>query len=396
MSKSIFSKRIAIVTIVSYILYFSQPLLGLNLGNFIGKVAIGIILLIGILCLLRELFQRKTIVEVSYLIFFILITISLLFSNHEIVGPFGTIVSPLQQYKSIAVFSLMLFIGITVERETDISDKFIANTGIIYFLFACIIYYYERVTLGLTNDIESITNNSGYMIVAFVPFVPYIFKCYKKTSIVLLGISLFLVILSNKRGAILTYVILLIYLGYIYLKNNKISFKTVLGAILIAAGMIYIGIKEYESNEYLQSRIEAAQEGNSSGRNVIYSKLLQNFEDQTSFSKIFFGNGMSYTVKIANLYAHNDWLELLTDNGLVGVITYLIFYITAFIYFSKRSKHNTASNTAILILFLFFIKTFFSMTYTDITGGILMFILGVTIIKKSKASIKIHTKIKIR
>lgn len=384
MNKSKIFKGTAVITVVSYILYFSQSFLGVSLGSLIGKVSIGIILLIGILCLLRELFQRKTIVEISYMIFFLLTTISLLYSDPEIVGPFGILISPLQQYKSIAVFSLMLFIGISVGRETDISEKFIANTGIIYFLFACIIYYYDRVTLGLTNDIDSITNNSGYMIVAFVPFMPYIFKCYKKTSIVLLGISLFLVILSNKRGAILTYVILLIYLGYIYLKNNKISLKTVLGAILISAGMIYIGIKEYESNEYLQSRIEAAQEGNSSGRNVIYSKLLQNFEDQTSSSKFFFGNGMAYTVKIANLYAHNDWLELLIDNGLIGVITYLIFYITTFVYFSKRPKHNTTSNTAILILFLFFIKTFFSMTYTDITGGILMFILGVTIIKKSE------------
>ena len=54
---------------------------------------------------------------------------------------------------------------------------------------------------------------------------------------------------------------------------------------------------------------------------------------------MLFGYGADGSLKVGVNYAHNDWLEVLIDMGLVGFVAYLVFWISLILQW-KRLKYN--------------------------------------------------------
>lgn len=77
-------------------------------------------------------------------------------------------------------------------------------------------------------------------------------------------------------------------------------------------------------SDYFNHRIEQTLEGDSSNRDVIYGGLIIHFLDETNALKLFLGNGAQATLKIHGGFAHNDWLELLINNGIIGALIYIL------------------------------------------------------------------------
>lgn len=91
-----------------------------------------------------------------------------------------------------------------------------------------------------------------------------------------------------------------------------------------------------------------------------------------------FGRGTAQTVMIAGNYAHNDWLEFLTDNGLLGALLYLTTIVSLFFYRRKIQKGSPMRCAFMIVLLFWFIKSIFSMGM-GIMGGISMMLLGTII-----------------
>ena len=83
--------------------------------------------------------------------------------------------------------------------------------------------------------------------------------------------------------------------------------------------------------------------------------------------KTLIGNGAWATTKITWTAAHNDWLEILIDMGIMGVC----FYVYYWYIFGKtilKSQLPSLSRFGIMLVFLnMFFKTIFSMSFTDMT-----------------------------
>ena len=128
-------------------------------------------------------------------------------------------------------------------------------------------------------------------------------------------------------------------------------------------------------NDFLMDRLDAMREGHVSGRDVMYANLWHHWLDADLFHMIF-GYGMSQSYNAIGGPAHNDWLELLTDNGVLGVAIYFYFFYKLFMYISKLRDDSMIKLSMFLAILIFFTKTLFSMSYTDFGNAPITIALG--------------------
>ena len=72
------------------------------------------------------------------------------------------------------------------------------------------------------------------------------------------------------------------------------------------------------------------------------------------------------TLKYGNIYAHNDWLEILFCQGAVGLLIFIKFWRGLFMS-ARSTLIAEPSRFCLFLLFcIFFLKTFFSMSIVGI------------------------------
>ena len=69
-------------------------------------------------------------------------------------------------------------------------------------------------------------------------------------------------------------------------------------------------------------------EGDISGRDNIAKLIIDYHGTQANVFQIVFGSGSDGTLRLIGAYAHNDWLEILFNQGIVGIIMYVIYWIS--------------------------------------------------------------------
>lgn len=216
------------------------------------------------------------------------------------------------------------------------------------------------------SDQSEFTNNIGYMIMLLTPCA-FIYNKNTKIQILVYGICLLFVVLSMKRGAMLiSFVALLIFLNdkfKMISKQKKTIFFTIIAIIFI---LLYGLIEEMlTTSVYFQERLEETMEGNSSGRDEIYSELLHHFVYETNVFQMFLGIGAEGTLKINKYMAHNDWLEILTNQGIVGIFLYIYYWLT-FRYTCLNKKYSMEARFALkYLMVILFLRTMFSMSIMD-------------------------------
>lgn len=241
----------------------------------------------------------------------------------------------------------------------------------------CLYFTYFGQMTAANRDEDEITNNVGYMFVALIPFVYFY---YEKPIIqyVLLAILMMYILMGMKRGAIfvgLMSVILFLYSGFKEGTSKQKAYVLFL-SLLIVAGAVYAVSYMFETNDYFAYRVESTIEGNSSGRDRIYSSVWNAIKDDQGIVTFLFGHGANSTIKYAGNFAHQDWLETACNNGLVGVLILLTFFLL-FFKTAWNSRRLLSPHYFYCFLTLFAIslsKTMFSMSIQnfDMYQGMLM------------------------
>ena len=90
-----------------------------------------------------------------------------------------------------------------------------------------------------------------------------------------------------------------------------------------------------------------------------------------------FGGGFcnAPTLSSRGVFAHNDWLELLADLGVVGVLAYA-YIIFGMLKLIQQAKRQNTKYILIMITAIWFMKTMFSMSYLEENSFFLMMLLG--------------------
>ncbi len=178
-----------------------------------------------------------------------------------------------------------------------------------------------------------------YNIVLLIPFIFFIKKKYIRYVGILIGC--FMVILSLKRGAIVTLPVM-IFAYYITKykmanKTMKILGPTIIFGVLLTGILIYIDVA---TDGLLSHRFDAQELQSGSGRNELRETALGAISERNIISYIV-GTGGGSTIELLGTGAHNEWIESFYSYGLVGVILYAWMVIRLLKYtYSQIKKRN--------------------------------------------------------
>lgn len=211
------------------------------------------------------------------------------------------------------------------------------------------------------------TNNAGYLFLSILPML----VIYRKKPLLQFATFAFVMaflIMGMKRGAIIIGAISAIYFMWRVVQSSRgnTRFLFIFLSVAICVGVVYFFIHEMATSDYMQQRLESTMEGNSSGRDDLYSFFWHYFTDEADVLHYLIGRGANGTLEIYNSYAHNDWLEIAVNQGVLGLVVY-VFYFLGFYKTWKCATNTDAKTILALMLFIFFAKTLFSMSYGDMT-----------------------------
>ncbi len=310
------------------------------------------------------------------MLFFILVIygIILLFSNHHYVIEaklFDNEVSNSSYLKSLFLSFPNIYVFYYCSRKNYLTEESLKKWIIIFFfvaIFRFIDYKMENIQTMLFNgkDVGEITNNMGYLFAMLIPSVA-VFKDKIRLQYLLLMVCMVFLIIGMKRGAILVGVISLIYFLYYNYKYNKNISKVQMlffSIVVLVVGSLTI---EYmmDTSDYFVERMAGTKEGNASGRDLIYDHFWNHFKNEPDMLKFLLGNGANATLDIGVNYAHNDWLELAINQGVLGLVVYFIYWLY-FIRTIRVTKYNKTAKVVLTLTFIsFFIKALYSMSYAE-------------------------------
>lgn len=216
---------------------------------------------------------------------------------------------------------------------------------------------------------EEVTNNAGYVVVALIPLAFALSKrCFQ---FILIGIAMLFALFSMKRGAILTGAVATILFIHFTINSKSMNFSRRVGfLLLIIVGCFGVSLFLRDTlfqSDYFQLRVQNTLEGNTSLRDELVKSCLKYYKNDATIIQQIFGSGPNGTLSVTGNGAHNDWLELLVNQGLIGAVVFLCFWIS-FFRMTVNKHLNTMSRHALIVVFtICFLRTLFSQSINDIS-----------------------------
>lgn len=368
-------KSIQRVLLIVIPLYFTQGWL-FDHGSVVSQVLVGIWLLIDLVYLFRYFSQRKfDAIGITIILFWAINAISWVISPKAVSGYDSEFysVATYSVFKNISVTLLTYFPFRFFFDSPRFERRYIECFSLLSFISLLILFFTTGQDSIVISGSEEVTNNGAYYLASIVPLLGIFFN--RKISSVFLAIVMVLVLLGAKRGAIVCVGIeLLLYVYFLFKKSNSHNNPLkILGILIILSIFVYLIISTFNSNDYLQYRYNQTVSGDSSLRNEIYASALASFSEGNAF-ELLFGHGMCACISEIGMYAHQDWLELLVDNGIVGTFLYFIVFICLYNFYRSNRKVMTYEERFIYLsaLFCFLLRSSFSMGYTSIESSFLI------------------------
>lgn len=283
-----------------------------------------------------------------------------------------TLTSNLDYLKNVYISTLPIYAFYNFTKKRLITEDFV-RAFVIFILCVTIIRFFNAQqqqlaqAMAMRSTREEFTLNVGY---SFLHLMPLIFFWNKKPLLqyFLLLVCVCFIIMCMKRGAIMLGAVCFAYFLYSMLKLTKGVKRIVIIAISAIAIMVTVSFVQnmLETSEYFQHRLDQTLEGDSSNRDTIYATFLDHFLNERNPLRILFGNGANATLTIGTNYAHNDWLELAINCGILGLVVYFLYFVTLLKNGIKLQRTNADySRVLFMSLLILFGASFVSMSYAS-------------------------------
>lgn len=235
---------------------------------------------------------------------------------------------------------------------------------------------------GFSEDVFLYGNNVAYNFVILTPLALFAYKDKKWIGLFLLLLLSLLVFLCSKRGAILTQVLIIL----IFIFRGPYKFGRWGFVILFIVGILALKPIVSRIQKMEVSPLERFEDKSGSGRNQIYSFILDGIKEST-IASLLLGHGFYATADFTQkslghnvaIVAHNDWLEVTYDFGLLGLILYLSIFFSLLKATIKSNKQN--SRFLLLTLAIFLVRASFSMVFADKESVLFYTIIGLILLE---------------
>ena len=259
--------------------------------------------------------------EVKFFVGLVLFTyfISLLWLNY---APFTTI----SQYFVLLLPPLSMCVVYSFTRR--IENKKYADLVLLCAIIFLFYNYLESSALRLIllrKDQD--VSNSAYFLLYMLPLL----LCAEKKYIRIIAVLFvsFAIISSSKRGGLVAFGLGgLLYVWFEYVMKNKLKTSNLLLlVIIILVAYDYLLKFSQTSDLLIFERIAQMNEGDDSGRSDIYDNVLSMITNSEPIS-LLLGHGYNSVMlsSQSRMSAHNDFLEIVYDFGIIASVIYITFW----------------------------------------------------------------------
>lgn len=152
----------------------------------------------------------------------------------------------------------------------------------------------------------------------------------KLLNIVLLVLSMFSIIICSKRGIFVATIVALIVLMFYLYRGQNFFFKFFGISVLSSVVLIIL----YNTNEFVSTFLNRfVGDDIMTGRDTIYETLMAGFGE----SNFLIGRGTAATYELAEEGAHNIYIQILYDHGMIFSIPYYILLLYNY-YLAFKNK----------------------------------------------------------
>jgi O-antigen ligase len=245
-------------------------------------------------------------------------------------------------------------------------DRHLKHLLFITFFILVFSYFSTYVRLGLisskllpwSNRFPSL--KSSYILLFLFPLMSFFSE--RKFQVIIAIITITVIIYSNKRGgAIVGAGGFIIYFYLAYWKydniNNKSPFRRIFLFCLLFAILYFVIVQLLKSSDNIMlDRLSSMQDDEGSGRLEIWAEVIEKLKHVSLFGFIF-GHGLDSVKSITSNHssAHNEYLELFYDLGIVAFISFLsliISMVRSAIYYIKNKKLISPSFSTLIFIFI--------------------------------------------
>lgn len=275
---------------------------------------------------------------------------------------------PLQlgMFNGVLFTSLSFYPFYYLAKMGSLKSKHLVFFLLLMFPIAVIQFISNRQIFIAEHFSDDMVNKASYAFVLLLPFI-FLIRKHRIVAFALFVVSLLFIVAGAKRGAffagVLCFVLFVLYQYRTFPPKSK-ELYSFLFTIILGVIVYYLFVTILE-DDFLIRRISSLGAGNSSGRDRIYTSIIAKWSNSDSLLNILFGFGFASSVSITGgLYAHNDWLELLSSLGLLGVGVYLWLFCCVV----KRTMKLPLEEryTLYSVILIWGVMSLYSMWYTSI------------------------------
>lgn len=285
----------------------------------------------------------------------------------------GEVIPNYRYIYNILISLLPIFAFYVFTRQGKINEVTFKRWVFVFFVCVTLQYFQHyqqqlQEALEMGSSREEFTNNFGYEFLSMIPLMAF-FSKRKWIQYAGLAYIMVFLLMAMKRGAILVGGICVAW--FLFRSFRKASRKQKIGVIVLSIVLVLAGIYTFiyleNNSDFFITRIENTLEGNSSGRDDIYTSAINAFLNESNPILVLVGHGAYSSLNIMGQFAHNDWLEIAICQGILGVVIYL-FYWRGFYKSTKSARFDEELFMAMsLLLISNFVRSFFSMSYGDMS-----------------------------
>ena len=228
-----------------------------------------------------------------------------------------------QPMRDLLIILIFIFAYILSSKSKEILDFF--ATGMIVAMLITAFFYYKNWTFA--NEVDEAHLGTSYYVLFLLPtllLTPH--KWLRYVGLFITGLVLFS---SFKRGGVIAFVLAIVV--YLFVKEVLVERKfTRLLVFLIAVIALFIILIFIDNamGNIISERILNIREDGGSNRDQVWATTW-NMICRSNSEQLIFGHGFNAVLKDSplGLSAHNDFLEVLYNFGIIGFIPYLFLHI---------------------------------------------------------------------
>lgn len=246
------------------------------------------------------------------------------------------------------LIGIYIVFPLLINGEEDI--RFVWNTFILASVILTVQMVLYTLRSGTIQESGSLINSNYLSLTTMIMLTlnlsylldnrEYLSKGFKTLLGLLIGCSAFLLISYASRTAFLILIAYILMIIAMLIKENRKALIGLICTTVIAVILIFsLGIYEYLASTFFEDNFET---GN--GRTLLWAQYLREFSNENIVLKIF-GRGfhifraqfLSYKI-----FAHNSYLSILIDFGLVGLLLFATNIISCVQKMAKMKQYSMA------------------------------------------------------